>query len=168
MRDRMALERRVDVVERLDILHNAAHIDGQTAFRYHAAHHVVDQHLLIAGGIEVAQLGDGDVAAAGQVLLQVGDDILVLALDPQNTPLRAGRFHGRPQAGDYLRRVMDEELLVHMGQRFALRAIGDDHLGAGLELDVGGKARPASPGHARRLHSLNDCLRRFHKILHRE
>jgi hypothetical protein len=102
---------------------------GMPAFGHYPAQYIVDQHLLVAGRVKVAQLRIDRLMSspASAHSLQRGDSSLYLPLTP-NTPRSAPvASHHRLQAGHHLRRVVDHELLIHVGQRLALGPVGDHH-----------------------------------------
>ena len=76
------------------------------------------------------------------------------------TSLRAdgldGELHAAHQRGGFL--LHEHGVLVQ--QRFALRAVGDEGVGLGGELDVRGKSAAARADHA----GLSDFVRKIHQM----
>ena len=80
---------------------------------------------------------------------------LVLFLDADDAPLGPDQPHADGRAFDHVVDVGAEHFLVFVQQRLALGGVDEDGVGLAGELDVGGKAGPAGPDHARLENVLN-------------
>ena len=131
-----------DVHQGFDVGDHGVDVLGQAAGRDDAAGDDVDEDELVAGRVGVGERGNADVG--GGVLLERGDDVVVLFFDADDAGGRADDFHDLGHAAEEGLGEVVEKFLVLVQEGLALGGVGDDERDAGGELDRGGKAASAS------------------------
>ena len=91
----------------------------------------------------------GRLHVCGQFAPQEVDDVLVFLLDADDRFLGPDEPHADGHAFDHFVDAFAEDFFVLMEERFALGGVQQQGVGACGEFDVGGKAGPAGPDHAR-------------------
>ena len=146
-RHRPPLLRLVDVVQRLHVIHYATHLQGDARRRNQPPGRRVDQFVLIARRIKIAQHDKLDPAPA-IVVLESFQRLRVLGLDAELAGFRSHGVHHRRHAGQNFRREMLHQLGVFVNQRLAFGAVGDHEFHLRLRFDIRREAGPAGAHHA--------------------
>jgi len=128
---------------------------GQAQGRHGAAGDLLDQDLLVAGGVEVVDEGKRQARAGGRPGEMV-NDFGVLAFERDDSARGSGDLDQGRERPDDVGRVVHHMMLIGMEQRLAFAAVGDDRVHASVVLHVGGKAGPAFTHDASRLHQRNE------------
>ena len=147
--DGLALGGLVHVVQRLDVVDHAADLQRDARGRDQPSGGGVDQFVLVAGWIEIAQQHQVDRAPASRCERIACHRRGVLLLDRRTC--RAGPWSAcimRVQSRQDLRREVLHQLDVFVQQWLALGAVGEHELHSGRRLDRGWEARAARPHHA--------------------
>ena len=146
-----------DVNQRLDVGNHRAHIQRQAAGRDHAAGYVINQNELVARRVDVAQGADFHVVRKQR--REGAHDVIVLFLDADNAAPRAHALHGRAQAGEHLRAVVEQKFLVLVQQRFALRRVHNVGFRLPLQLHRGRESRSSRAHYAVLLDGITQRIR---------
>ena len=83
------------------------------------------------------------------MLLERGDDVVVLLLDADDAFGRADHLHGLEHSAQERLGEVVQEFLVLVQQGLALGGVGDDERDAGGQLDGGGESAAAGPDDAK-------------------
>ena len=145
--DGSAASGEVHVVEGLDVVDDATDLERDAGRRDEASGGGVDQLVLIAGGVEVAEHDEFD-AAGLPMSLQGFEGFGVFGLDAEFAGFGSGGVHHGVHAGEDAFGKMLHQLGILVDQRLAFGAVGDEELDAGLRLDVGREAGPSGAHHA--------------------
>ncbi len=130
-----------DIDQRFHVENDGADVLGQAARTDDPPHDFIDQHELIARGIDIVEGLDRDFrrAASGEA----GDEIPVLFLDPDDPAAGRDALHGRGQPGEEFIGAVGQQLLVFMDEGLAFGGVDDERIDGRGEFDRGGE--PGAP-----------------------
>ena len=154
---RLAVHSAGHIDDRLDVVHQAIHGQGNSAWWDPPPRNFVDQDVLIARRIDIL-IDEKVVPQRCGPRAELFSHVRVLLLHRNRHLPRSGQLLHDLQSSQHLVGLAEHGLAILLQQRFAFGAVGDDVIHAGFQLPVGGKPRPSSADNSGLAHASQDRL----------